>query len=158
MVCSQTTCVAISEAAGIPYLGMHKNEHGKPLLNGSDSEISISHSFPYVAAIWHPNQPVGIDLEQPKEKLVQISPRFLNDRELTITGKDTTKLCIFWSAKEALYKIYSKRGLIFKRDLEVNPEDEYPWSLLKGTINKEQSLTFNLSVTIQNDYILVHNA
>jgi phosphopantetheinyl transferase len=144
--------------AGITYEGMCKDENGKPLLSGSNAEISISHSYPYVAAIMHPTSPVGIDLEQPKAKLKSIAPRFLNHAELELAQNDTHKLCILWCAKETLYKIYSKRGLIFRENLEILPEGVFPWKTLKGIIFNSKELTYQLVVVQGNDFYMVHNA
>ena len=149
---------ALLSDAGLKYQGMKKDENGKPVLEHISAEISISHSFPYVAAIMHPTAPVGIDLEQPKEKLKSIAPRFLNDNELNLAKDDLQKLCIMWCAKETLYKIYSKRGLVFREDLRIIPEGAYPWNSLKGIIFNSNDLTYHLRVSHGDDYYLVHNA
>ncbi|HET9487057.1 MAG TPA: hypothetical protein VFO54_06470, partial [Chryseosolibacter sp.] len=47
-----------------PFDGLTKDEFGKPFLAGSHMKISLSHSYPYVAAILHRHKNVGIDLEQ----------------------------------------------------------------------------------------------
>ena len=84
--------------AGLEYKGMFKDENGKPVLRDNAAEISISHSYPYVAAIMHPTEPVGIDLEQPKKKLTRLAPRFLNSAELEVADYDREKMCILWCA------------------------------------------------------------
>ena len=54
---------------GKEYNGITKDEHDKPHLIDLSYNISISHSFPYAAAILHKKLPVGIDIEKPVEKL-----------------------------------------------------------------------------------------
>src|SRR5690606_11697443 len=66
----------------LDYPGLRKDNFGKPFLRGMDLHISLSHSYPYVAAILHRNSNVGIDLEQPKAKLLRIAPRVLAADEL----------------------------------------------------------------------------
>lgn len=144
--------------SGLEYHGLGKDNNGKPTLNNNATEVSISHSFPYVAVIMHPTNPVGIDLEQPKEKLKKIAPRFLNDNELALVNGDLQKLCIMWCAKETLYKIYSKRGLVFREDLKIIPDEPYPWNSLKGIIFDSNDLSFPLRVTHGDNYYMVHNA
>ena len=37
----------------VPYRGLEKDSFGKPFLPGSSIHVSLSHSYPYVAAILH---------------------------------------------------------------------------------------------------------
>lgn len=106
---------------GLNYQGLAKEESGKPYPVGLDYQITLSNSFPFVAAQIHPTMPVGIDLEFLRPKMAQVIPRVLSPEEQIDAGNDALKLCIYWSAKEALYKIYGKRNLIFSRHLLVEP-------------------------------------
>ena len=76
------------EHHGLVYSGLHKDEFGKPFLRDLGHHISLSHSYPFVAAQLHVSQSVGIDLEQPKQKLLTIAPRVLSDMELKDAGQD----------------------------------------------------------------------
>ena len=105
----------------LPFRGIWKNEFGKPFLVGYDTQISLSHSYPYVAAIIHRHQYVGIDLEQPKEKLLNIAPRIMHASELADAGQDIVKHCIYWSAKETLIKVHGKKDLTFAENLIIDP-------------------------------------
>ena len=107
--------------AGLSYNGLTKDEFGKPHPIGSDVYISLSNAFPFVAAQIHTQIPVGIDLEIPRPKMVQIIPRVLTDLEKKDAAADPQKLCVYWSAKEALYKIYGKRNLSFSENLLLDP-------------------------------------
>jgi 4'-phosphopantetheinyl transferase len=106
---------------GVPYTGMIKDEYGKPFLKDSMWQISLSHSFPFVAVILHREKPVGIDLEQPKDKLLRVAPRVLSPSEREDAGTDVTKHCIYWCAKETLIKIYGKKDLILAENLIISP-------------------------------------
>lgn len=106
---------------GLPFEGLRKDPFGKPFLIGSGFQISLSHSYPYVAAIIHRYKNVGIDLEQPKTKLLRIAPRILAEDELIDAGENVTKHCIYWCAKEALIKIYGKKDLVFGKNLLIKP-------------------------------------
>ena len=105
---------------GRNYAGIYKDEYGKPYLKGLNYQISLTHSFPLVAAIIHEGKAVGIDVEQPKEKLLNIAHKFLSEEEQEICGNDIELLCTFWCAKESIYKLYGKKRLIFKENLRVN--------------------------------------
>jgi 4'-phosphopantetheinyl transferase len=139
------------------YSGIHKDEYGKPFLRELDHHISLSHSYPHVAAQLDLNQSVGIDLEQPKEKLLSIAHRVLSPVELADAAKDVTKHCVYWCAKEAMYKIYGKRGLHFSNQLNIEPFKMELAGLLNGTITvKEQKQNVDLVYRIERDFVLVY--
>ncbi|MEO9851649.1 MAG: 4'-phosphopantetheinyl transferase superfamily protein [Reichenbachiella sp.] len=107
------------EQMNIAFHGIHKDEFGKPYLIDSAYHISISHSYPMVACALHPNTPCGIDIESARSQLLKIKHKFLNKEELEFCGEDLNKLCLHWSTKEALYKIYGRKRLIFAEQLAV---------------------------------------
>lgn len=111
----------LMQHVGKPYLGLTKDEHDKPHLIGSSYHISVSHSFPYAVAILHKKLKVGIDIEKPTKKLGKIAHRYLNDGEFADCKGDIKKLCIYWSGKEAIFKLNGKMGLNFKRDIRIAP-------------------------------------
>jgi 4'-phosphopantetheinyl transferase len=144
------------EQCGMNYYGLEKNEFGKPYLKNHPHHISLSHSYPYVAAQIDLHTEVGIDLEQPKQKLLNIAPRILAATELTDAGQDIVKHCVYWCAKEALYKSYGKRGLSFAEHLNVKPFNLAQAGDLCGTITAngfKQEL--QLHYRIQPGYVLV---
>jgi phosphopantetheinyl transferase len=104
---------------GKEYHGITKDEHDKPHLIGLNYHISISHNFPYAVAILHKKLPVGIDIEKPVEKIGRIAHRFLNEQEFIDCDGDIKKLCIYWSGKEAIFKLNGKIGLNFKKDIRI---------------------------------------
>jgi len=107
---------------GMTYQGLRKDPFGKPYTIGYDHvHLSVSHSYPYVAAIVDKIQTVGIDLEQPKAKLLRVAPRVLSPAELAYAGTDPVKHCVLWCAKEALIKIYGKKDLTLAQNLQVDP-------------------------------------
>src|SRR5258708_21041591 len=54
--------VTLCNHLGLRYFGVRKDEFGKPFLEKYSHHISLSHSFPYVAAQIDYNHPVCIDL------------------------------------------------------------------------------------------------
>src|SRR5690606_17907428 len=81
--------------------------------------ISLSHSYPYVTVIIDTEKSVGIDLEHFKSKLLRIAPRMFSPLELKDAGNSVEKNCVYWSAKEALMKVYGKKDLVFSENLLV---------------------------------------
>lgn len=105
---------------GKEYKGITKDEHDKPHLIDLNYHISISHSYPYAAAILHKKLPVGIDIEKPVEKIGRIAHRFLNENEFSDCDGEIKKLCIYWAGKEAIFKLNGKIGLNFKKDIRIS--------------------------------------
>jgi 4'-phosphopantetheinyl transferase len=145
------------ENCGLNYVGIRKDEYGKPFLKEHDFQISLSHSYPYVAAQIHNSQSVGIDLEQPKDKLLKIANRVLSLSEQTDAGQNIIKHCVYWCAKEALYKIYGKRGLHFENQLNLDPFELQTAGDLNGQIKIEaQAIKVSLSYIVHSEYVMVY--
>ncbi|MEP2773497.1 MAG: 4'-phosphopantetheinyl transferase superfamily protein [Fulvivirga sp.] len=142
----------------IEYNGIIKDEHGKPSLRGHNYEISLTHSFPYVASIIDVKLPVGIDLEQPREKILRIAHKFLSSKELDFCKNNIILLNAAWCAKEALYKIYGKKGLIFNEHIALEPYDTDRDSLITGNIIvNDIKESYNLRCEVGDKYILAYN-
>lgn len=145
-------------SSGLIYHGIEKDAFGKPFLKNHDHHISLSHSYPYVAAQINPSHSVGIDIEQPKEKLLRIAPRILDSTEQENAGNDIIKHCVYWSAKEVLYKIYGKRGLLFTNHLKLQPFELKESGDLKGWIEADGTKAFaELQYIVTEDYVLVYS-
>ena len=139
------------------YSGIHKDSFGKPFLRDLSHHISLSHSYPYVAAQLDLLDSVGIDIEQPKEKLLAIASRVLSPVELKDAAKNVTKHCVYWCAKEAMYKIYGKRGLHFSSQLTIEPFELHENGKLKGLIiANDQKQNVNLLYRIESEYVIVY--
>jgi phosphopantetheinyl transferase len=117
---------------------------GKPHLKDGH-EISITHSFEFTGVIVS-NKKVGIDIEKQRDKIKLIAPKFTPIEEYEALG-DTEdlvrKLTIVWGAKESLYKLYGKKGLLFLHDIFVN---DFEISAKKTTAR----VTSNNEITFYN--------
>ena len=101
--------------AGYVDADVFYDEFGKPYLK-DNNYISITHSFTFTAIIISKKNPVGIDVEKQRDKIVKIAHKFTPIEEYkTIANHDAlvSKLTIVWGAKESLYKIYGKKKLQF---------------------------------------------
>jgi 4'-phosphopantetheinyl transferase len=124
----------LMKTLGLDYKGLRKDEFGKPFPEGYDLHMSLSHSYPYVAAIIDKQKSVGIDLEQLKPKLLKIAPRVLSIEELSDAGSVVAKHCVYWCAKEAMIKIYGKKDLVFAHHLRVSPFQLLKEGFISGKI------------------------
>lgn len=146
---------ALANRLNINYLGIKKDESGKPFLVGTDWHLSLTHTIKYIVVAMHPTNALGIDMEKPSEKLRRVAHKFLTETELKEAGDDLEKLCIYWSAKEALYKLYGKKKVSFIEHLHVSPfvkNDEF----LIGKIQlPDYEAIIKMQATNWGDYWLV---
>jgi len=142
---------------GKEYKGIIKDEHDKPHLIDLNYHISISHSFPYAVAILHKKLPVGIDIEKPSEKVGRIAHRFLNDLEFMDSDGDLRKLCVYWSGKEAIYKLNGKNGLNFKNDIRIAPFTLHKRDVIRSDFSVgENKARIALNYLDLNGYIICY--
>jgi 4'-phosphopantetheinyl transferase len=113
----------IFTSMSLNFEGITKDQYGKPFPRGNDYHLSLSHSFPYVAALVDRSGPVGIDLEQPKSKLLRIAHRILHEGELKDAGSDVIKHTVYWCAKETLVKLHGQKNLVFAENLIIDGFD-----------------------------------
>ncbi len=136
------------------YEGTGKDEFGNSVLTRIPHHTS--HSYPIVAAQIDVNHDAGIDVEQPKEKLRTIAHRVFSADEIKDAGNDLVKLCIYWSAKEALYKFHGKRQLLFTDHLEVDPFKMSSEGRLDGRIKlSEGDIAVALGYLVSKDFVVV---
>lgn len=104
----------------------YKDEYGKPHLERSDWQISISHTQGLAAAIAAPRL-CGIDIQRLVPKITRLAPKFMNEEEAAVVLSDPRDHLIYlhllWGAKEALYKAYGRRKLDFKTNLHIEAPD-----------------------------------
>jgi 4'-phosphopantetheinyl transferase len=102
-----------------------KDQYGKPRLDASPWNISISHTHNFAAVIAAP-EPVGIDIQAIVGRIQLIADRFLNEEEKQIvaSSKDTIRtLHVMWGIKESLFKIHGTGAIDFRKNLFVNAFD-----------------------------------
>ena len=60
-----------------------------------------------------------------KNKIIKVAPRFIHENEISDPKKlnDIKYITQIWTAKEALYKIFRKKGIHFKSQLLVDKFD-----------------------------------
>ena len=103
-----------------------QNDRNRPFFQDSDWHISLTHSYPYVAAACSRKKRIGIDVEKPGRNIEKIAPRFLCPAELA-KWKDTSNLLtLAWSAKESIYKAVGKPGLSFQKEMEIIDFNQNP--------------------------------
>lgn len=118
--------------------------YGKPHLK-DDRFISITHSYTFSAIIVS-DQPVGVDIEMQRDKILRIAHKFTpfeQYKTLANTEAVIRKLTIVWGAKESLYKLYAQEGLSFLKHIDIQDfffDDKRTSGLInyKGAISNYQ--------------------
>jgi len=136
-----------------------KDEHGKPYLDGSLFDISISHSRDKVVVMAAPRL-VGIDIQVVVEKIERIAYKFMRPAELDSLEPITRleHLHVYWGAKEALYKAYGRKKLDFKQHIFINPfAFDVTNGQCSGYVKKDDfEASFKIWYEKLGDYILVY--
>ncbi len=108
---------------GLPLHLIAKDEHDKPRLSNGYCHFSISHSFPFVAAVVDTRHETGIDVQTWNPRIGQIQHKFLSPQEQSFFEGDERLLTLAWCAKESVYKWHGRRGVDFRAHLPITAFD-----------------------------------
>ncbi len=102
------------------YLSHHDN--GKPYIENSATNISITHTDKYVAVLLNDTEEVGIDCESLDRDFSAVEKKALSEDEIDDLDDDrrNEQLAIYWCAKEAVYKKMSQYNVDFAEQIEVD--------------------------------------
>ena len=120
------------------------NSIGAPYIKGVGF-ISISHSSHLVGLAFNEHYMIGLDLETPRDNILDLVPKFLAPTERDHFD-ETHKLEMtrVWSAKEALYKLAGRKKIIFKEDLILSKSKDGDW--LGQINNPNHTLSVQLDI------------
>lgn len=131
---------------------------GRPVIENSDINLSISHTGEWVVVLTHPTKRVGIDIERVTDRLLRVKNKFLNDQELSFIDFQCEKpqLAVMWATKEALYKLIDLEGVDFKEHLHIEPFMTY----LDGHLTAYETKTrlhrhFTCEYLVRPQYVMV---
>ena len=139
------------------YIDCKVDEHGKPYLVTLPYHISLSHSFDYAAVMISKKHPVGIDIEQVKEKVERIAHKFMRPEELAFI-EDQTKiphLYACWCAKEAVYKCNGEKEVSFVDNITLQPFQFAPEGNIDAHLQKDRKdLYYKVGYLQFEDYMI----
>jgi 4'-phosphopantetheinyl transferase len=105
---------------GHAYTEFQKDTWGRPYLANSSLHLSIAHCYPFAFAAVDQQHTIGIDIQLPCKKLESVKEKFLNNEEVEDSGNDLEKLCIYWCAKEAVYKAHGGKNVSLKQGIRIS--------------------------------------
>ncbi len=133
--------------SGQPYVSLP--EQIRPYF--PQCHISISHSNEFLA-IALGFSPVGIDMENLNRNFERIKHKFIARDEL-IPDMNKKFLALLWSSKEAVYKLWAKKGLSFKQNIKIIP----PAKIFSYGQTKAFILINNKKINVNITYFLFKN-
>ncbi|MCC5919584.1 MAG: 4'-phosphopantetheinyl transferase superfamily protein [Cyclobacteriaceae bacterium] len=134
-----------------PSIALLQNPDGKPLLNLPKKVISLSHG-PQLAGAVIAGKPIGLDIEAPREQLLRIQDKFLHPSEVGFAKGNLDTLTHIWTAKEAIYKLISQKGLSFKENIYL--EEIHTDTGLAIVNHLEKKYIIHLDYYYQNDQVI----
>ena len=140
------------------YLSHHDN--GKPYIENSVTNISITHTEKYVAVILNDNEDVGIDIESLARDFSSVEKKALSEEEIDDLEDDEKRngqLAIYWCAKEAIYKMLGQYDVNFAEQIEVEKFRPKKDGELEATFEDEDGYEeeFDLEYIIFDNHVLV---
>lgn len=93
------------------------NEVGAPVVDTPDIYISVAHGAGCVAVAISDRR-VGVDIERTDRDFGSVSSRYMTLAEQQLSA-DERWAAVVWTAKEALYKLYGRRGVELREELQI---------------------------------------
>lgn len=93
------------------------NDVGAPVVSQPNRRISVAHGGGMVA-VAIADIPVGVDIESLERDFSMASSRYLSVEESQLSD-DARWSAMVWTAKEAMYKLYGRRGVDLRTELQV---------------------------------------
>lgn len=138
---------------------IYYDEHGKPHFTKGNAHLSISHSIDSIAVSMHSNSPHGIDLQHLTPKIKRIKKKFLRDEEIQMMDQESVEeLSVYWSMKEALFKLYGKKDIFLKGNIRLNDlrKKENKFSAHGEIINISNPISVEMEAILMEDYVLAY--
>jgi len=139
------------------YIDCKVDEHGKPYLVTLPYQISLSHSFDYAAVMISKNHPVGIDIEQVKDKVERIAHKFMRPEELAFLDEahKIQQLYACWCAKEAVYKCNGEKEVSFVDNILLKPFEFKQNGKIEAHLQKDKkSIDYTVGYMQYEDYMI----
>ena len=126
------------------------NDVGAPVVDVDGRWISVAHGGDSVA-VAIADSPVGVDVESLSRDFDRVAPRYMTEAELGLS-KDSRWACFVWCAKEAMYKLYGRRGVELRGELRVESFDGESMTIYGSMVNMAQAV---VKISLYDDDIVV---
>lgn len=106
----------LGRGVSIEYNGV-----GAPYVDTPNTHISVAHTSGAVA-VAIADAPIGVDIESLHRGFERVASRYLSSNEAQLSD-DERWAAMVWCAKEAMYKLYGRKGVDLIDDLRVTAYD-----------------------------------
>ena len=112
----------LCRAFGRPMTLRHMAQ-GAPIVEGSDVNVSFSHTSQLVVMACDSERVIGVDAERmDRQQVLRVRDKFLNDKEKQfIAPEDLAAHVIAWTAKEAIIKAERNSALDWTEGICLEP-------------------------------------
>ncbi len=124
-----------------PYEEIVIADTRRPYLPYEQYHFSISHCGNFAAAIVSTDRRTGIDIEIPTEKILRISHKFLNEKEVAFIQQASFNiqlLTVIWAAKESVFKWWGWGDVDFSEHILLQPFDLHNEGFIDAYFIKEK--------------------
>ncbi len=129
---------------------------GKPILaHPVYHHISISHSHDFAAVYIHQQQSVGVDIESINRNYTSVKKRYLSETEMEQVNENQLLQCIYWCAKEALFKLVEDDGVDFRKQIQIIPFNSKQETFSARFVSGNMQKTYQLQYMIFNEHCMV---
>ena len=126
------------------------NDVGAPVVDASGRWISVAHGGESVA-VAIADRPVGVDIESLGRDFDRVAPRYMTSEELSLSSNEHWT-CYAWCAKEAMYKLYGRRGVELRGDIRLESFDSESMVIYGSMVDETSSI---IKISLFNDDIIV---
>lgn len=134
------------------------NKNNKPFIKDGSHFISISHSNKLTAIMLSSRERIGLDLEYMSANITGIARKFINKNEKITRDRELRKyhLYLHWCAKEAIFKICDKEGIIMQKNITIYPFKVQQSGDIRGEVKSDLiNEVFDLQYARYENYAIV---
>ena len=136
---------------GISNQNQAYDDFGRPYLNDGRF-ISFSHSK-NLSGIVVSDKNIGIDIEKNQFKILNISSKFLNEKEKNfLTKKSISQITQIWTAKEAVFKAFKVNGIKFSEQIVIDPFNKKSSEGIARIFYNDETFKYHLFIFKINNY------
>ena len=149
-----TAALLLTAMTGDTSLTIGHESSGKPYIHHSPltihhSPLSITHTRGWLAMLLSDGEEtVGVDIERLSDRVERIASRFIRPDEAVST---TNEKLLLWSAKEAVYKLFSEDNLMF-HDMRLLAIHEHHLQME----NVRRQVVVDVAYEFSADYVLTY--
>ncbi len=134
------------------------NQDGKPFIENSNVNISITHTQNYIAIFLSSMGAIALDMEHLSDRVTKIAHRFLSEKELENISSNNKILHLYqyWCTKECLIKFYGKKNIHLTKELKVYPFDPTDSVIKAAVLRADFKQNYSLYHLQINNCLLVY--